>query len=164
MEPQILELPSQTMATVRSKGDPNDTSPTVMSAFFSAVYTVKFELKKKGISMTVRHLRARWPDAHILPKNQWTAIWGIPIPDDIKSLPQKDPNVKVEVEHWEYGTVAQVVHLGPYSTEGDTIQRLHAFITDSGYEIAGHHEEEYLTRPTAKVLKTIIRYQIRKKK
>jgi hypothetical protein len=35
--------------------------------------------------------------------------------------------------------------------------------SDSGYEIAGPHEEEYLSRPDAKVVKTIIRYAVRKK-
>lgn len=39
---------------------------------------------------------------------------------------------------------------------------LHSFIAKQGYEIAGGHEEEYLTRPTSKVIKTIIRYPVRK--
>jgi hypothetical protein len=41
--------------------------------------------------------------------------------------------------------------------------RLHDFIVENGYEIAGVHEEEYLTMPKAKVQKTLIRYPIRKK-
>ena len=40
---------------------------------------------------------------------------------------------------------------------------LRRFISDRGYEIAGDHEEEYLTRPDAKVIKTLIRYEIKKK-
>ncbi len=44
-----------------------------------------------------------------------------------------------------------------------SIERLHKFIAESGYEIAGTHEEEYLTSPDAKVQKTLIRYPIRKK-
>jgi len=59
--------------------------------------------------------------------------------------------------------VAQILHIGPYSEEGATVERLHKFIADSGYEIAGVHEEEYLTKPEAKVQKTIIRYPIKKK-
>ncbi|MBE0480600.1 MAG: hypothetical protein IBX68_06435 [Dehalococcoidia bacterium] len=34
-------------------------------------------------------------------------------------------------------------------------------IDESGHGISGMHEEEYLTRPTAKVPKTVIRYPIR---
>jgi len=44
-----------------------------------------------------------------------------------------------------------------------TVERLHRFIEESGYEIAGMHEEEYLTRPDAKVQKTLVRCAIRKK-
>ncbi|MBM2850090.1 MAG: hypothetical protein HW418_3032, partial [Anaerolineales bacterium] len=58
----------------------------------------------------------------------------------------------------------EILHIGPYSEEGPTIQRLHEFIAASGYEIAGVHEEEYLTTPKAKVQKTIIRYPVKKRK
>ena len=108
-------------------------------------------------------LRARWPDAHLLPKDQWTAHWALPVPDDVQTLPQKQPDAEVRLETWTYGTVAQILHLGPYNEEGPTIQILHNFIAERGYEIAGDHEEEYLTSPRAKVPKTIIRYQVRKK-
>ena len=60
-------------------------------------------------------------------------------------------------------TVAQIVHLGSYRTEAKTIEKLLKFIAEEGLEIAGVHEEEYLTRPGAKVQKTIIRYPVRKR-
>jgi len=43
------------------------------------------------------------------------------------------------------------------------IERLHKFIADSDYEIAGIHEEEHFTRPEAKVQKTIIQHPIKQK-
>lgn len=67
------------------------------------------------------------------------------------------------METREYGTVAQILHVGEYADEEPTIQRLHAFITEQGYEIAGPHEEEYLSRPGARQQKTMIRYQVRPK-
>jgi hypothetical protein len=67
------------------------------------------------------------------------------------------------VETWAYGTVAQVLHLRPYDQEQPTIEKLHQFIAEQGYELAGPHEEEYLSRPDAKVVKTLIRYPVRKK-
>jgi len=94
---------------------------------------------------------------------EWTHIIGLPLPEDTTSLPQKVGGVEVKVETWEYGTVAQILHLGPYDQEEPTILRLHKFIEENGYEIAGVHEEEYLTTPDAKVMKTIIRYPIKKK-
>ncbi len=163
-EPQILEMPSQKMAVVYAKGAPNKVFPEFMPALYGSVYTLKFDLKKKGLpTFKVTGLRARYPDAHLVPMDEWAHIIGLPIPADTTSLPQKAVGTEVKIETWEYDTVAQILHLGPYDQEEANIKRLHQFIENSGYEIAGVHEEEYLTRPDAKVPKTIIRYPVRKK-
>jgi len=163
-DPQILEMPSQKMAVVYGKGAPDKVFPELMPALYGSVYTLKFDLKKKGLpTFKVSGLRARYPDAHLVPMDEWTHIIGLPIPEDTTSLPRKVPDVEVKVETWEYGTVAQILHLGAYDQEQPTIERLHRFIEDNGYEIAGAHEEEYLTSPDAKVPKTIIRYLVKKK-
>jgi len=163
-EPQILEMPPQKMAVVYAKGAPDKVFPEFMPALYGSVYTLKFDLKKKGLpTFKVSGLRARYPDAHLVPKEEWTHIIGLPIPEDTTFLPQKVPGIEVKIETWEYGTVAQILHLGPYDQEEPTVERLHQFIEESGYKIAGAHEEEYLTTPDAKVPKTIIRYPVRKK-
>ena len=77
--------------------------------------------------------------------------------------PQKEPGTEVKIETWKYGTVAQILHLGPYDQETKTIEHLHQFITANGYEIAGPHEKEQQSKPDAKVIKTLIRYQVKKK-
>ena len=163
-EPQILEIPSQKMAVVCGKGTPDKVFPELMPALYGSVYTLKFDLKKKGLpTFKVSGLCARYPDAHLVPMEEWTHMIGLPVPEDATSLPQKVPGTEVKLETWEYGTVAQILHLGPYDQEGPTVERLHKFIEENGYEIAGVHEEEYLTTPDAKAIKTIIRYPVRKK-
>jgi len=163
-DPQILEMPSQKMASVTGKGTPDKVFSELMPALYGSVYTLKFDLKKKGLpTFKVSGLRARYPDAHLVPKEEWTHIVGLPIPDDTTSLPQKVPDIEVKIETWDYSTVAQILHLGAYDQEEPTINRLQQFIEENGYEIAGAHEEEYLTTPDAKVPKTIIRYPVRKK-
>jgi len=162
-EPQIIEMPAQKMAVVRTKGDPNKVTQQVMPALYGSVYKVKFDLKKRGIDFKVGTLRARWPDAHLVPKDQWTGIWGLPLPDGVISLPQKVAEIEVKIEVWQYGKVAQILHIGPYTAEGPIVQRLHKFILENGYTIAGAYEEEYLTTPKAKVQKTLIRYPVMKK-
>ncbi len=112
----------------------------------------------------VTGLRARYPDAPTVPKSEWTLVIGLPIPDDTTSLPQKVDGIEVKIETWPYGTVAQILYLGAYDQEKASIERLLKFIRDSGYETAGDHEEEYLTRPDAKVPKTIIRYVVTKRR
>ncbi len=160
---EIIEMPNQRMAVVYTKGDPNVVGHNAISALYGSVYTLKFDLKKRGLeSFKVGTLRARWPDFEYTPKYQWTGVWGLPIPEGITSLPQKDPTVEVEIEDWKYGTVARILHVGPYSAELATVERLHDFIREEGYEVAGPHEEQYLTTPDAKVQRTIILYPVRR--
>ena len=163
-EPQILEMPAQKMAVVYGRGAPDKVFSKVLPALFGSVYTFKFDLKKRGRpTFKVSAPRARYPVAHLVPMEAWSIVTGIPIPEDTTSLPQKVSEIEVKIETWEYGTVAQILHLGAYDQEQANIERLHKFIEDSGYQIAGVHEEEYLTKPDAKVIKTIIRYPVRKK-
>ena len=163
-DPIILEMPSQKMAVVQGKGSPDKVFPEIFPALFGSVYTLKFDLKKKGLeSFKVSAPRARYPDAHLCPRGEWLIIAGIPVPDNTASLPRKEPGTDVKLETWEYGTVAQILHLGPYDQETETVERLQQFITANGYEIVGPHEEEYQSKPDAKTIKTLIRYQLRKK-
>jgi hypothetical protein len=163
-DPIILEMPSQKMAVIQGKGSPDKVFAKIFPALYGSVYTLKFDLKKRGLeSFKVGCPRARYPNAHLRPKKEWLIIAGMPVPDNTTSLPQKEPDTEVKLETWEYGTVAQILHLGPYDQETESIERLHQFITDNGYEIAGLHEEEYHSRPDAKVIKTLIRYQVKKK-
>jgi hypothetical protein len=163
-DPEIVEMPSQKMAVVTGKGAPDKVMTELMPALYGSVYTLKFALKKQGLpTFKVSPPRARYPDGLTVPMDKWTIVIGMPVPEDTTALPQKIPDVKVNLETWEYGTVAQILHIGPYNQEAPTVTRLQEFIADSGYEIAGIHEEEYLTMPDAKVIKTIIRYPVRKK-
>ena len=163
-DPEIVEMLPQKMAVVIGKGTPEKVFSELMPALYGSVYTLRFDLKKKGLPVfKVSGLRARYPDAHFVSMEQWTHIIALPVPEDTTSLPQKVAGIQVKLETWDYGTVAQILHLGSYAEEGPNIELLHKFIADNGYEIAGMHEEEYLTRPDAKVPKTIIRYLIKKK-
>lgn len=163
--PEIVEMPAETMAVVHTVGDPNDVGQRVFPALYGAVYPLKFSLKKQGVEFKITPPRARWfggPEWASLPRDEWKAEWGIAVPPETVALQQKDPETPVTVETWEYGTVAQVLYIGAYVEETPTIEQLHTYIAEQGYEIAGPHEEEYQSRPEAKAPKTIIRYQVRK--
>ena len=158
-KPELTSVEPITVLTITSVGDPNK-SEKYMSALYGTAYGTKFKVyKPAGKEMKLGKLIGRWPDAHLKPKNQWTGIWGLPVPDFVAEadLLQKDPNLPVRVEVWKYKDVAQILHKGPYTDEGPTVQLLHNFIKESGYEIDGmSHEEVYLTSPDAKDQKTII--------
>ncbi len=165
-DPEIVELPSRTMAVVRTVGDPNEIGERVFKALYGAAYTLKFDLKKRGDTFKIEPPRARWfagENWRDVPRDHWTAAWALPVPDGTTEVVQKVPEQPVTIEGWDYGTVAQILHIGAYADEAPTIERLHAFIEAQGYEIAGPHEEEYQSRPGAKTQKTVIRYQVRQK-
>jgi hypothetical protein len=163
--PELTTIEPITVLTLTSVGDPNH-SEKYFKALYGTAYATKFKVfKALGKEMKLGKLIGRWPDAHLKPKDQWTGIWGLPVPPFVqnKDLVQKVPDLPIRVEVWTYNDVAQILHKGPYTEEGPTIQILHDFIKEQGYEIDGSsHEEVYLTSPDAKDQKTIIRYKIKK--
>jgi len=165
LKPEFTKVEPFTVLTITSVGDPNK-SEKYFEALYGTAYTTKFKVyKPQGKDMKFGKLIGRWPDAHLKPKNQWTGIWGLPVPDFVtqQELIQKNPDLPVTVAKWEYGEVAHILHKGPYTEEGPTVQLLHDFIKDNGYAIDGNsHEEVYLTSPDAKDQKTIIRYKVKK--
>ncbi len=162
-DPQIIEMPSRKMAVVYTTGDPNVTAQQAMPALYGSVFGLSAELAKKGIKFQMGAPCARWPNAESAPRDEWIGIWGLPIPEEIESIPQTTKDIEVKIEIWEYGTVAQILHIGPFETEPATIETLMNFISEMGYEIKGVHEEEYLTMPGVPEQKTLIRYPVQKK-
>lgn len=164
--PEFAEMPAVTVAVVHTVGDPTVVASKVFPALYGATYALKFSLKKRGVDYKVGPPCGRWfggPDWMTIPREKWEAAWAIPIPEGTTELVQKDPETPVTIEPWEYGPVAQILHVGTYAEETPTIQKLHDFINAEGYEIAGPHEEEYQSSPAAKAPKTVIRYQVRKR-
>ena len=163
-EPEIVKMPAQKMAAVYARGTPGEVFPQVLPILYSSVSFLNFDRKKSGgASFNIGGLRVRYPDAHLAPMEEWTNVIGLPVPEDTASLPQKVGATEVKIETWEYGTIAQIIHEGPYEQEGNAVEKLHRFIIDNGYEIVGVHEEEYLTSPDAIVPRTVIRYRVKKK-
>jgi hypothetical protein len=163
LSPQILQIPSTRMAVVYTKGDPTIVAQQALQSLYGSVFQLQGELAKKGVQFPMGAPRARWPNTVEAPREEWIGIWGLPIPEEAESIPQANPDVEVKVEIWEYGTVAQILHVGPYETEPGTIKILMDFVAESGYEVSGAHEEEYLTMPGADPQKTLIRYLVKKK-
>jgi len=165
-DPEIVALPSRTMAVVHTVGDPSEVGEGVFKALYGAAYAPKFDLKRHGVTFKIEPPRARWfagENWRDVPREHWPAAWALPVPDGTTGIVQKVPEQPVAIEVWDYGTVAQILHIGAYADETPTIERLHAFIEARGYEIAGPHEEEYQSRPGAETQKTVIRNQVRRK-
>ncbi len=156
--PQIRKMPDkQKMLVVEKKGDPNVTAGEAFSTLFSTFF------KLPGAKMAPPRSRMLNPPTD--PRNEWVGLYALPLPDSVDSLPAGSEGVKID--YWEYREVAEILHVGAYSEETPTIEKLLAFIAVQGYEIAGPHEEEYLrgpeSGPDSSKYMTIIRYQVRRK-
>jgi len=166
-EPQIRTMANEKMLVVETKGDPN----LVGGKAFSTLFKTAFKLKGKVKGLEIKAPRARWPNLPTTPKSEWTGIYGLPIPATVETLPAAKgkslPEAKIET--WQYGEVAEILHIGSYSEETPTIEKLYKFVKEKGYEIVGPHEEEYLKGPgmffkgNPAKYQTIIRYRIKKK-
>ena len=114
------------MLVVTAKGDPNAVAGKAFGLLFKTYY------KLPGASKNPKPApRARW-SGDMKDKSTWTGYYALPVPAGTTSLPQVDaePGYKVELIAWEYGDVAEILHIGPYAEETPTIEKLHRFIAE----------------------------------
>jgi len=169
LEPRITTLPNQRVLVVEARGDPT----TMGGEAFSLLFKTYFKLKGVPKGPKQPAPRARWPLSLNTAKEQWVGRYAMPVPEDVNlpaNVPTSPSGLQAQVTTWEYGQVAEILHVGPYSDEEPTIRRLLEFIKSSGRETIGEHEEEYLKGPGTfskgdpKKYLTIIRYRLKKEK
>ena len=176
----LVQVPEMNFLMIDGSGDPN-TNPEyteAVEALFSVSYTAKFMLKKApgGIDYAVMPLEGLWwaDDMSAFTGNdrsQWRWTMMIMQPDFVsdglvheaigrvvekKALPALH---RLRYEAFAEGTCAQTLHIGPFSEEGPTIQRVHDFIGRTG-RLGGRHHEIYLSdirRAAPERWRTIIR-------
>lgn len=177
----VIEVPAMNFLMINGQGDPNTAQEykEAVEALYSVAYSLKFMLKKQGntTDYVVPPLEGLWwvddmSDFSIERKDRWKWIMMIRQPEFVtgelaaraivevrkkKNLPGLD---KLHFENWCEGLAAQIMHIGPYSEEGPTIENIHRFIKEKGYRPRGKHHEIYLGDPRKtppEKLKTVIR-------
>jgi hypothetical protein len=166
-DPRITTMKDQKIVVVEAKGDPNVVASKAFGLLFKTYY--KIEGVAKGSKQPAP--RARW-SGDVKVRSEWVGHYALPVTESVGALPPLDAEAgyKVELTMWEYGPVAEILHIGPYAKEVPTIERLLQFIKDSGYTVIGDHEEEYLKGPgmffmgNPEKYYTIIRYRVAKAK
>jgi hypothetical protein len=71
----------------------------------------------------------------------------------------------VELENIGEGTCVQMLHVGPYANEAETIAAMKQFAEEKGLEFHGKHHEIYVSDPSRvaeEKLKTILRMPVRR--
>ena len=185
-KPSIIDVPLGKFLTITGRGEPGGSSyQAALNALYGLAYTLKFKCKAEGRDFTVMTLEGLWwwddegifSLANAPPREEWNWKSMMRQPDFVteEMLEEIRPQVRekrgipevdaVKLETFHEGLSAQVMHVGPYSEEGPTIERLHTFITENGYRMRGLHHEIYLSDPRRTAperWRTIIRQPIKK--
>jgi len=177
---EIVDVPRMAFLMVDGKGDPNTSQgfQEAVEVLFVLSYTLKFMIKKgkEGIDYAVMPLEGLWwvddmTQFSIERRNDWKWTVMIMQPEFVthdlidKAIEQaqKKKRVdfsKVRFERFAEGRSAQILHMGPFSEEGPTVEKIHRFIRENGFTLTGKHHEIYLSdirKSAPEKWKTIIR-------
>ncbi len=182
----IVEVPEMNFLMIDGSGDPNTSElyQDAVTALFGISYTLKFMIKKgkEQIDYSVMPLEGLWwmddmTKFTTLNKDEWKWTMMIMQPEFITAelvetaidemLKKKKMAVRPNVRFEKYaeGKAAQIMHIGPFSEEGPTIQKVHDFILENRFELSGKHHEIYLNdirKAKPEKWKTIIRQPFKK--
>lgn len=187
--PVIIEVPRMKFIMIDGEGDPNDSVmfQNAVQVLYGLSYTIKFASKKElDIDYPVMALEGLWwgtPRGLTRftsdDKERWKWTLMIMQPDhitepffednrEIFGKKKDDPPMLdfTRFENFEEGLVVQQLHMGPYSEEWKTVEPMHAWIEEQGYDLTGKHHEIYLGDPRRSApdkLKTVLRHPVRKK-
>jgi len=187
-EVQLIQIPRFKFIMVDGEieaGQEPQTSTTfheAMMALYGASFTLKFmsKLRKENpIDYPVMALEGLWwvkgEEFDINRKDNWRWTLMMLQPEHITEemfrealaqLEKKRPSQAVSrlrLAEFEEGLCMQILHLGPYSAELATVEKMKAYARQHGYRRRGKHHEIYLGDPRRakpENLKTILRQPV----
>ena len=178
---EAVDVPRMNFLMIDGEGDPSTSQEfkDAIGVLYPLSYTLKFMIKKGGIGVDygVLPLEGLWwaDDMSSFVDDrrehwQWTLMIMQPelVTEEMvqeaneQVLKKKNPVSLplVRFESFEEGKVAQIIHIGPFSEERPTVEKVHTFIEERGSQRRGKHHEIYLSdirRTAADNLRTIIR-------
>ena len=192
-KPSIVDVPEMLFLAVDGQGDPN-TSPVYKHAvevLYGLSYTIKMS-PRNGYEIpgyfdyVVPPLEGLWQGGGVdletmtvTSKEElvWTMLIRQPtfVTDEVvdwakevlaKKKPALDPSCARLISFTE-GLCVQILHVGPYDTEPESVRIMHEYAAEQGYRIDFSperlHHEIYLSDPrktAPEKLKTVLRHQI----
>ncbi len=193
-KPSIVQVPPMNYIAVRGKGDPNDEGGEYKAAI-GLLYGIAFTIKMsyKGDHMingyfeyVVPPLEGFWwqdgvEGVDYSHKENFKWISLIRLPDFVTradfdwavahaTKKKKTDFSAVEFLTYDEGLCVQCMHIGSYDDEPATVELMHEYMTENGYELdisdSRYHHEIYLSDPRRcdiSKLKTVVRHPIKKK-
>jgi hypothetical protein len=198
-KPVLIEVPEMNFIMVDGQGNPNDKNGEYQHAvelLYALSYTIKMSIKSGKqpdgyFEYVVPPLEGFWwlandekPDGPI-NKDQfhWTMIIRQPefVTDEVFTwacgeVKKKKPNLNLEKAYFDRfaeGLCVQIMHIGPYDDEPESIEKIEKFILENKLSNAisnvqsdgrvRRHHEIYLSDPrktAPEKLKTVIRHPV----
>lgn len=188
--PEIIQIEPASFIAMRGKGDPSgEAFAGNIEALYSTAYTMKFACKAEGHDFVVSKLEGQWwfdtnrfPGQTItsasvaVPRSEWEYRLLIRMPDFVtaekmeqaQSIVMNQKGIQkasdIEWHHMSEGTCVQMLHVGPFSTEPESLKVMGAFMDKHQLAQNGYHHEIYLSdfRKTApEKLRTILREPVK---
>ena len=177
-QPVVIETTRAKYLAIDGQGDPNgEVFQKAIGALYSVAFTIKISKKfQEGVDYKVCSLEGVWDiikDGEVMAdRNLWRWKLLIRMPDFIRATDLrtavselfkkgKSEDVRaVRLETLKEGRCVQVLHKGPYSDEGPTVEPMREFAAANGLSFRGLHHEIYLSDPrrtAPEKLRTILR-------
>lgn len=191
-KPTVVDVPKMNYIAVRGQGNPNEEDGEYKKAIellYGIAFTIKMSYKgthkiEGYFQYVVPPLEGFWWQDNVIgidysqkEKFQWIAV--IRLPDFVTkeefgwaveeaTKKKKEDFSKVEYFTYEEGMCVQCMHIGSYDEEPLTVEKMHAYMEEQGYELditeERLHHEIYLSDPrrtSEEKLKTVVRHPIK---
>ena len=181
-EPVFVTIGPAQYLTIAGEGSPKGKKfEAAISALYSIAFTLKMAEKAAGHDYKVCHLEGQWwPEEGVDWKktkpDQWHWRLLIRVPEfvsekelwgAIKTAVAKGKGGElvnqVKLETLEEGRCVQILHVGPYSAEKPTLDKMDLLTRSKGMRFRGPHHEIYLSDPRRVPearLRTILRHPV----
>ena len=183
-KPVLVDIGKASYLCVPGSGAPGGADfQARIGALYGMAFTIKMTRKVEGKGdYAVCKLEAQWwcgdgdPDFAGAPPEEWRWKLMIRTPDvvgraDLSSAADKlrgkgkgEHVEDVTLEPLAEGKCVQMLHVGPYEREGETVEIMQQFARQEGFVFHGLHHEIYLSDPRrvpSERLKTILRRPVR---
>ncbi len=181
-EPEIVQFPAIGYIKISGQGEPGGSEFTEkIGLLYNLAYGIKKYCKEQVNDFSIPKLEGLWwknddqPPTQTAPK-AWSWKLLIRMPDFVNeklvnlvrprvvALKQNALLHETAFEKIKEGKCVQIMHVGPYSTEEATINKLMKYIGANGMQVNGPHHEIYISDPgktEAERLRTLIRYPVK---
>ncbi|MEM4347263.1 MAG: GyrI-like domain-containing protein [Candidatus Altiarchaeota archaeon] len=182
--PNVVEFGEIPFLTIEGKGEPaGEVFTKAVEALYPLAYSVKNISKKQGKDFSVPKLEGLWwvePDRPALevPREEWRWKLLIRMPDFVTSdmvekakeevFKKKGITLVKEIkfEKIKEGKCIQILHIGPYSTEPESLSKMRKLMEQKNLVENGLHHEIYLSDPrkvAPEKMKTILRQPVKER-